>query len=382
MNPKLKILHSAALLTPSAGMLKQMNWEQKSANQLKLDWTTAMYCPSGSNQHTISKSDQNICVFDSEINHTPQTTKINKILNWYKLRKNYYNWLKMQSCDIYLLRYYVHDIWQYQFIKNSSKPVLLVHHSFEVPELLLPNNNQAKLRGFLEKQIGKYSLQSSSGIIGVTEEIIQHELNRLNTVERHDKNSFLYPNGYHVNNNQTLYDNRNPQQINLIFIASYFDSWHGLDLLLANIKKSNLDFKLHLVGKLSEHDYKVASTDNRVIMHGLLSKEEISALSYQCDVGLGSFALYRKNMQQACTLKVREYLSLGVPVYTGHQDIFPENFPYYKNSFPEIDKICGFAIEMREEKRTIIQEAALPYLDKSQLLNQLYQNLITTYTYK
>lgn len=374
---KLKVLHSAALLTPSSGMLKQMQWEQEAADQMNIDWQAVMYCPSGINESKISEENKKICHFDKNITHTNPIATLKKIQNWYHLRKNYYLWLSQQTCDIHLLRYYVHDVWQYQFIRNINKPVLLVHHSFEVPELLLPGNFSAKLRGLLESKIGVKSINSATGIIGVTDEIAHHELARLKT--KRNKKYFVYPNGYNFTNQPTLTDNRDSKTVNLLFIASYFDPWHGLDLLIQNIEKSTLPFNLHIVGNLPEDLAIRISNDTRLIAHGLLNSNEINSLVTKCDVGLSSFALFRKDMHQACTLKVREYLSLGLPVYAGHLDVFPSTFPYYKNGDVQIEKIINFAISMKHVNRVNIQQAAVPYINKSLLLSNLYQKLMAEY---
>ena len=80
-------------------------------------------------------------------------------------------------------------------------------------------------------------------------------------------------------------------------------------------------------------------------------------------------------MQEACTLKVREYLSLGLAVYTGHKDVFPEDFPYYKNSSVDISQIINFAMIMKKITREEIRNSAIPFLSKTNLLSNLYQNL-------
>ena len=378
MKSKLKIIHSAALLTPSSGMLKQMLWEQEAADELNLDWRTIMYCPSGINNTSISSESQKICCIDKSIHHSSSVSKLQKINNWYQLRKKYHEWLSQQVCDIFILRYYVHDYWQYNFIKNSTKPVLLVHHSFEVPELKLPNNYSAKLRGYLENYFGTKSIKAANGIIGVTDEIIQYELSRIGETI-HTKKNFLYPNGYNVSLAPISDDKRHPTEVNLIFIASYFDSWHGLDLLIRNIKHSPLIFKLHLVGNISKDDLYLIGNDTRIIIHGQLNTEQINNLISICDLGLGSFALNRKGMQQAWTLKVREYLSLGLAVYTGHYDIFPDDFKYYINGNIDIKKIIDYAILMKNTTRQEIRNSAISYLSKTDLLSNLYHNLETEF---
>ncbi|MFX8895379.1 glycosyltransferase family 1 protein, partial [Acinetobacter baumannii] len=88
----------------------------------------------------------------------------------------------------------------------------------------------------------------------------------------------------------------------------------------------NDDFILHIVGDVSVEDELLAKKDSRVILHGPLTNIEISQLMSKMWIGLASFGLFRKRMKEACTLKVREYLNYGLPIYSGHKDIFPEEF--------------------------------------------------------
>ena len=84
-------------------------------------------------------------------------------------------------------------------------------------------------------------------------------------------------------------------------------------------------------------------------------------------------------MQQACTLKVREYLSLGLAVYTGHQDIFPNDFKYYRNGNIDINTIIDYAILMKNVTRQEIKNSAVSYLSKTDLLSNLYHHLETEF---
>ena len=44
---KIKVLHAALMIHPTAGILNQMNWEQRAANDLELPWITRVFCPKG-----------------------------------------------------------------------------------------------------------------------------------------------------------------------------------------------------------------------------------------------------------------------------------------------------------------------------------------------
>jgi hypothetical protein len=57
-----------------------------------------------------------------------------------------------------------------------------------------------------------------------------------------------------------------------------------------------------------------------VKLYGFLGQERYRALLAEVDVGIAPLALHRKHMDEACPLKTREYLALGLPVVAGYRD--------------------------------------------------------------
>lgn len=360
-----KILHSACLLSPSSGMLKQMLWEQRAAEDLNLPWDAVMYCP----KNAYHKSIEHIQKLDTSIQHDKNTPTLRKLMNWLRLRRNYYQWLLNQDCDVHLLRYYVHDYWQWQFIRKVKKPVFLVHHALEVAELSLPGHFSAKVRAGLESLIGKKCIAEATGIIGVTQEIADYELSRIDS----DKPIFVYPNGYMVREDRQF--TKKSEQIEILFVAAQFDPWHGLDLLLKSMQNNHDNFILHLVGLLTPEQQVLVKNDHRIKVYGILEAQEIEKIAEKCWVGLSSFALYRADLNEACTLKVREYLAQGLPVYSGHKDIFPESFEYYQQGSADIRSILDYAQSITCDKKTI-STLSSPYIDKKILLSKLYDGVV------
>lgn len=354
----MKVLHSALMKHSSSGILNQMTWELEAAKKLNLDWEVVLYV-----QEYTENIPSNII----------KQWKGNSKLNWIQFRQDYYAWLLEKSVffDVLVLRHSISDPFQAAFIKKVKKPVYLVHHTLEVQEILSYNGIKSKIKGEIEKYFGKISLYSAQGVIGVTDEIFNYENTR---IKNKFKNKIIYPNGIHYNNNK-IEDNRKGDVPELIFIASYFSAWHGLDLLLHELKNTSEKFILHIVGNLNHVDEQIAKKDARVILHGHLSQSEIQELISHMWLGLSSFALFRKNMQEACTLKVREYLKNGLPVYSGYKDIFYENFIYYKIGKPNFDAILEYARKMRYESKEKVSNFSKQYIDKEILLENLYVSL-------
>ena len=360
---KVRVLHSAALLSPPSGITTQMAWEQDAARELDIDWQVKMYCPKNCQAKAY------VLHHDAKIDAAKIKNPIKKAFAWFALRRNYHRWLIEQQnhVDVFLLRYYVHDPFQLFFVKRCKKPVFFIHHTLEVPELALPGGISGWVRSFLEKNIGPLAIGYAAGVIGVTQEIVDYELKRAN---KEIDFSFVYPNGI-VFKQTELLDRRSDGLPELLFVAN-FAPWHGLDLLLKEVTKSSQEFVLHLVGKIPESLLPLAS-DRRIKVHGSLSHDEIAILSQQCWIGLASFALSRKKMKQACPLKTREYLMLGLPVYGDYQDIFPYDSSFFKIGSERIEEILEFSRLTRCLEKKEVANISKKWIDKIDLLGCLYK---------
>jgi hypothetical protein len=143
--------------------------------------------------------------------------------------------------------------------------------------------------------------------------------------DKYKKEKIVIGNGIELENYYQLpvTNNKTP---NLIFIGSPGLPWHGVDKIikLANHFK---DWKFHIVGYTSK-DINLNIPSN-VTCYGYLNKNDYENLMLISDIAIGSLALHRNDMDEACTLKVREYLAYGIPTIIGYQDTdFMEGHPY------------------------------------------------------
>lgn len=363
----MKILHAAFMITPLPGIKNQMDWERLAAKELGLDWDVRLFC-------CHPEAPDSELIVQAKIGSTPASGKGTSFVDRARLHLNYLHWLRSveRHYDAILLRYNACDPFQAGFVRSIKRPVFSVHHTLEIPELknLYQGCNRAVHVG-LEKLTEKFTLNATHGTIAVTEEILQYEGNRNPRVEQ--KPGHIYPNGiyYEPGNTGTPQDTRHaiPE---FLFVASYFAPWHGLDRLLASLSNSDDAFILHLVGGINDKDKAAATADPRIRIHGQLDSTAIQTLSRQCWLGLSSFALDRKQMHQACTLKVREYLLNGLPVYAGYRDVFPEGFQYYRMGSPDIRDILRYGRSTRNASRAEVAAAARPFISKSALLRGLH----------
>lgn len=364
----MRVLHCAYFQQLEVGVLQQMTWEQDAAHMLSLRWDSRIYC-AGIKEHKnpVVISGLNRCVVDGN-------KVVSRILSWIRLKIDYVGWVAhyAENYDVVLLRYTLYDPYQRYLIRRlrkNGKTVYLVHHTKEVSELLSGGTIVGLAKSLVEFLLAPLTLRMANGIIAVTREIHEYETRRARIVQ----SPLIYPNGIIVDGFDSV---EKASGAGILFVASRFHPWHGLDVVLAAFERSSSAVVLHLVGELSEDDAARAGRDHRIIMHGKLNRDEIKAVARRCSIALSSFALERNNMSEACPLKVREYLAMGMPVYSGHNDIFPVDFPYYRKGAPDLDEMLEFTKSVSNITPDMVREAATPYIDKKALLQELYKRLV------
>lgn len=111
----------------------------------------------------------------------------------------------------------------------------------------------------------------------------------------------------------------------LLFIGTPGCPWHGVDKLLS-LAAASPDFKFDVVG-YSATDVRAPSLPN-LTLHGPLSGREYRRLLENTDVAIGTLALHRNAMNEASTLKTREYLAHGIPTIIAYRETdFPNGHP-------------------------------------------------------
>jgi glycosyltransferase involved in cell wall biosynthesis len=102
----------------------------------------------------------------------------------------------------------------------------------------------------------------------------------------------------------------------LVFVANTVRlTWHGIDRLL-RLAELRPGWRFDIVG-LSAGD---GPTLPNVTWHGALERRALLGVLATADVGVGSLALYRNAKHEDSTLKVREYLAVGLPVLLAYRD--------------------------------------------------------------
>ena len=117
----------------------------------------------------------------------------------------------------------------------------------------------------------------------------------------------------------------NHSQPHLAFIGTPGWPWHGVEKV---VRLSNIfpHWQFDVIGLESDDFSK--SVPSNLKFHGCLNREDYLNILAQADVGLGTLSLHIKNMEEACPLKVREYLACGLPTIIAYEDTdFPDGHP-------------------------------------------------------
>jgi hypothetical protein len=350
-------LHTSFVSFVGNGIVNQLKSEKEAAKRLQINWDIIL----------VSSNKK----FDKKYNFY---YVIPHLFNNYFLKRLYYHlflirYIKKKKPKIILFRYMKADFFSLLF-SSYYKNRVTVHHSIELDEINT-KNLKGKFLKWIEIFFGKRFLSKSKAIIGMTSEIVDHELQRLET----KLPSLVLPNGIDYHLFSCVDDNRK-EDINVVFIASQFHTWHGLDLLIDLLEQNETDIIFHLIGRLPENlKNRIVINDKlamNFILYGYLERKQIIEVIEICDIGIDSLALFRKNMTSACSLKTREYLASGLPVFSSSKDSgLPLDFKYYCVNNLTIKALKDFAISSKKYSRQDIRDAAKRYIDKDVLTLKL-----------
>ena len=359
---KLKILHITGVRELGAGQRKQLEYEEKSGSSISdIEWNT-LAIHSGK------------IVNDFEVN-TP------RLFDFLFIR-NIFFWMlvinKSKNYDVVMFRHLTFDPFVFIFAPLINNRIS-IHHSKEVEELkLIRKGWKGNCSSILESYSGKFSLKRVLCIASVTNEISIYENIRVDKV----KKTVVYPNGIDIGRIIEVDDNRIDDVINIVFICSYFTDWHGLDILLNNLNslKSIEKFNIHLIGNLSEQqisDIRNNKYSSNIKCYGKLDSIEYLNILSQCDVGLGSLAMHRQGLEEGSTLKVREMLAMGIPVYSGHRDAALDKdfeYYYYDKSF-DFNRLTSYGRKNKLVSRLDVRNSSIDFIDKTNIMKKFIKSL-------
>jgi hypothetical protein len=135
---------------------------------------------------------------------------------------------------------------------------------------------------------------------------------------------------------------------NVVFVGSPHQAWQGSDKFVAMARECP-EFDFHLIGMEPQEALP------NLKQYGYLSKKELDEIYPRMDIGIGTLAAYRKHLEEACPLKVRDYLSKGLPVIIAYfdKDIAGQDFVLELENNDEgllknISRIRDFIIQKKD----------------------------------
>lgn len=358
----MKIVHLTVVRKLTQGQTKQLQSEHEAATRIKdVDWVTVGL-----------QSEKSDLAFVEQI-----PTYFRPIL-----LRNLFGWLMCLrysgNADFVLLRHMTFDPFAFifaPFIKNR----ISVHHAKEIDELkLIRRGWKGRLASVLERYSGRFTVRRSRAIFGVTGEIARYE----QAIHKSKAKTHTFPNGIDLSSVEVLDDKRHETEINVAFLCGSFSSWHGVDLLdnaLQSPQSSSHLLKIHLIGSVPEAIKDRVESNPYLIAHGLMDEVDYRKILDTCDYSLSSFALFRKGLQEAATLKNREMLAMGLPILSGHIDTaLPKSFQYHlMTSSISQQQLVNFGIKMKSVSRETVRDQAKPYIEKEMIMRRAATFLAT-----
>lgn len=359
-------MHLSVCRQFSPGQLNQLRYEYIASRNLEgAEWTTIGY-------HAGA-------ITDPFIRRIPWPFRV-------LFLRNLYGWCVAlhlsKRYDVLVMRHITFDpfalIFSF-FIRNRVS----VHHSKEVEELKLVRPGwRGQLASVFERYVGRVAVKNTKMILGVTEEIARYEQDTRDCT----KPIAVYPNGIDTESIDLLDDKRRDNEINVAFICGTFSHWHGLDKLIDAAERykpsvESLPIFIHLIGQLSQEQLKVIYSLNYVGLHinacGVMRFDEYRTILDKCDFGIGSLALERKSLTEAATLKVREMLALGLPVYSGHNDVALMNSYSWARVVSEVDflDLQRFGVLMKRDSRQAVRSESSPFIEKREIMRRTVTSL-------
>ena len=244
-----------------------------------------------------------------------------------------------------------------------------LHYIFKIAPVVLETNSNDKVeyvsRGkffyWMNRLTRNLTFASVSGFIPPTRELIRA------FPAKYNRPHVVISNGIDLSSAELLPPTKNVNPV-ITLVASPGMNWHGVDKLI-RFAETCPDITVNIAG-YSADDVETPVPAN-VHLHGFLNRTQLREIYLTTDVACGTLALHRKDMDEACTLKVREALAYGLPVIIAYHDTDLSEvtldtilkIPNTENNVIEnYERIRKFAYDMLG--RRVDVEKVYPYFDQ------------------
>ncbi len=329
-------------------------------------------------------------------------------VRFYKMKNSYINTIGIimdelaSAYDIVLMRYPIVSKALLKIVEKYPRKIFFEHNTLELNELkfnitsltlqdylyLIIKDTKRLFKEFLlpyyyEKKYGPRVLSLALGGVCVSNSVKRHELSR-----NKKYNVLVQGNGVEVDEIPLIDSPLRYDNIELLFVSGSANKWHGVDRLIQGIKnyKGNKQITLHLVGRLHHsiiNQLKKIPLPHTYLEHGVVDRQGIATISSTCNIGVASLGLHRLGMEEGSTLKVREYMAMGLPFLSGYTDIdIPKNYPYVlnypaDNTYIDLTRAEAFLdyLETNKFKRSAMRNLSIPLINQKDKMKSLVEYL-------
>ncbi len=294
--------------------------------------------------------------------------------------------IDLNSYDKIYLRYPLLDFSSLSYAKKYGHKTITQHHTKELNEILKYKINPLfkGMQYLLEKFLAPSFFTHISGLTAMSDDVIEYEVKRTEFKGK----IFRFSNGIDSSRYTAspIYSDLK-KSLNMIFIASNFSSWHGLDRLLSSLSNYGgaTDIKLYIVVNLDKkHSNMINSiefnSNAKIMQCGKLYGKELDKIYKNIDLACDSLAMHRLEMKESSTLKSKEYIARGIPyLYSAFDMDMIEIKEYlfdvgYSEAEIEFEKIIDFYSELdKQEMQHKFKKCAENTLDWKNKVNSLVE---------
>ncbi len=302
--------------------------------------------------HIVSRRPM-LKVWQHYLKETPITLHLYSGVDRFWAWKDAVKALKAHCPDVVYCRY---DLYM-PALKSLSQdlPLILEINTNDLTEYRL---TKRWLRYWYNRFTRSLLLRQASGLVFVT-----WELSESPDFSKYQKPFVVISNGIDLEDFLPLPAARN-EEPRLIFLGTDRHAWHGVDKIL---RMATLfpKWQFDIVGVQPNNLQRVPKN---VHIYGPLDRQAYRTLIAHADIAIGTLALHRIKMNEACPLKVREYLAYGLPVIIGYKDTdFLNGAPFIlelpnteDNIESNVTRIVDFIFEWKGKR---VPREALYHLD-------------------
>jgi hypothetical protein len=271
----------------------------------------------------------------------------------------------IHSFDVVIFRYPLASKYFLNILKVHANKIFIEHNTIELDEITVNSRIYRKNIPFSWKP-GYFVHYAVVGIFPIWREKIYKE-----KILRYAKGGIcvtneigeflkrIYPkynyvvasNGYEFEGVEPLKYKEIKNEVKLIMLVGCSSPWHGIERICNSIKqyKGNKKVVVDVFGINSDDTYAkkyaIKSESGELNFLGYLKVSEVKTKLIGYHGGMSTMQLYLKGLNEAASLKTREYLSYGLPVVYGYSDSDIESNKIIKKNciqFPNNSSLIDF----------------------------------------